>query len=129
MAGLHIAVIEAVGDGRRVIEQGLADLLAEIDFAFLALRGKGGNIETVVVKDGVEDLEAVLIEELGNFVTDQAALLQAAYVGLEGQGLIPAADVEAGDIESDTGAHASRACGRTGPRGEAGFEFQTEAVG
>ena len=43
----------------------LADLLAEIDFAFLPLRGEGGDVQAVVVKDGVEDLEAVLIKSLG----------------------------------------------------------------
>ncbi len=117
MAGFHVAVVEAVGDGRGVIELLFADLLAEIDFAFLALRGEGGNIQTVVVEDGVEDLEAVLIEELGNLVTDEAALLKASNVGLEGQGLVPASDVEAGNIESNTGAHAGRTRGELVPEG------------
>ena len=115
VAGFHVAVIEAVGDGCGVIRLLLADLLAEIDFTFLPLRGESGNIQTVVVEDGVEDLEAVVVEELRNFVTNEAALLQASYVGLEGQGLIPAADVEAGDIEPNTGAHAGGAGRRTGP--------------
>src|ERR1700693_1952245 len=114
MAGLHIAVIEAVGNGRGVIELRLADLLAKIDFAFLPLRGKGSNIQTVVVKNCVEDLESLLIQELRNFVTDDAALLQASQVGPEGQGLIAAADVEPGDIESHPGAYAGGSCGSSG---------------
>src|SRR5271156_5383779 len=98
-----------------MIELRLADLLAEIDFAFLALRRERCNVQTVVVKNGEEDLEAVLIEELGNFVANEATLLQAPNVGLEGQGLVSAADVEAGDIESHARAHASGARRRTGP--------------
>ena len=64
-----------------MIELLLADLLAKIDFAFQPLRGEGGDVETVVVEDGVEDLEAVVVEELGNFVTDEAALLQGVRHG------------------------------------------------
>jgi len=61
----------------------LADLLAEIDFSFQTLRGEGGDVETVVIEGSVEKLKAVTVEELGDFVTDEAALLEAANVGLE----------------------------------------------
>ena len=91
-----------------------SDLLPQIDLALQSLRGEGGDVETVVVKNGVEKLQAIVVEELGNFVTDQAALLQPAHVGLEGQGLVTAAHVKSGDIESDAGTHAGRARGRTG---------------
>ena len=107
----------------------LADLLAQIDFAFQALRGEGGDVQAVVVEDGVEELEAVVVEELGDLVTDQAALLETSDVGLEGQGLIAAGDIEAGDIEFDAGTDAGGSGGSVGAGGQAGFEFQAEAVG
>ena len=89
-------------------------MLAQINFALPALGGEGGDVETVVVKDGVEKLEAVVVEELGDFVTDEAALLQASDMRLEGQGLVAAADVQAGNIESDAGAYAGGAGGSSG---------------
>ena len=107
----------------------LADLLAQIDFAFQPLRGERGDVQAVVVKDGVEKFEALVVEELGDFVTDKAALLQASDVRLEGQGLVAAAHVEAGNVESYARAHASRTGRGIGAGRQAGFEFQAESVG
>ncbi len=104
-------------------------MLPEIDLAFQPLGGESGDVKTVVVKRGVEDLEAVIVEKLGNFIADKTALLKASNVGLEDQSLIPAAHVEAGDIESHAGTDAGGSGRGAGSGGQAGFKFQSEAVG
>ena len=65
-----------------MVELLLSDLLAKIDFAFQALRGEGFDVETVVVKDGIEKFKAVIVQELGDFITNEATLL----VGQRGTG-------------------------------------------
>ena len=79
----------------------LSDLLAKIDLAFQTLRGESGDVETVVVEDGKEELEAVIVEDFGDFITDQTALLEGSNVGLEGEGLVAAAYVETSDVKSN----------------------------
>src|SRR5258708_15514166 len=89
-----------------------SNLLPQIDLAFQSLRRESGHIKTVVVKGGVEEFEAVIVEELGDFVTDQATLLKAANVGLEDQGLVAATHIQAGDVKSDTPTGSCPAAGR-----------------
>ncbi len=71
----------------------LADLLTKTDFALETLRGEGGHVEAVVVIDGEEELEEIVVEDFGDFVADDAELLQSSHVRLKGEGLVAAADV------------------------------------
>jgi len=87
------------------------------------------DVEAVVVKGGVKNLELSVVEELGNFIAEQAPLLQASHVGLESQGLVAAIDIEAGDIQTYAGAHARRAGGVAGAGGQTSFKFQAGIVG
>lgn len=106
-----------------------SDLLAKIDFALETLRRESGDVETVVVEDCEKELEAVTVEDFGDFITDQTALLKASDVGLEDEGLVAAANVEAGDIKSHAGTNAGRAGWRAGTGRQARCEFQADAVG
>lgn len=57
VAGLHAAVVKMVSDRTR-----FADLLAQVDLALEALRGEGGNVKTVVVEEGEDQLEVFAVE-------------------------------------------------------------------
>src|SRR5258706_7890953 len=65
VAGLYAAEVEAVGDGTGVVGLLCSDLLPQIDLALQSLRGEGGDVETVVVKNRVEKLQANVVEQLG----------------------------------------------------------------
>src|SRR5262249_34475715 len=59
---------------------GIADLLAQADFSFQALRGERCDIQAVVVEDRVNEFELVVIKQLRDRVADEPPLLQSADV-------------------------------------------------
>src|SRR5271165_4965565 len=93
VAGFLPAEIPAIGN--RIgsgsgpwLDAGVPELLPQVDLAFQPLRSERRHIQTVVVENRVDQLELVVVQQLGNGVTDQPTLLQAPDVRLEGQGLV-----------------------------------------
>jgi hypothetical protein len=52
--------------------------LQDLQIAFQAFRGKGGDVYGVVVKRSGSETKVVQVQEAGDVVTDEGFLLQAA---------------------------------------------------
>ena len=120
---------QRIGSGARTrLGPGIPELLAKIDLPLQALGSECRYVKTVVVENGVRQLEFVVVEQLWNGVTDQPTLLQAAYVRLEGQSLVAPAEVQPGHIEFHSRAHASRTLGRGRSGRLSSLELQSKSV-
>src|SRR5579863_4372457 len=130
ICGPHPAEIEAVGDRtgprpRAWLFPRAAKLLAQVDLPFHPLRSESRNIQAVVVEDGIDQLELIVIEQLRNFVADESPLLQPPNVGLERHRPIPAQEIQSRHIKTHSGAES----GRTLRPGSSRLKFQSNPVG
>ena len=134
VSGLHQTKIPPIGNRIRSgtsprLISGVSDLLPQVDFSLQALRSEGRDIQTVVVENGIDQLELVIVEQLGNGVTDQTALLQAAHVRLKRQSLVAPPKVQPRHVKLDSRTHPCGALGRRTPGRLSGLELQSKPVG
>ena len=85
---LDAAVLETVKH-----RTGLTEPLLGLHGSLQAPGGKRGDVKRVVIEGGESQPQVVAVEPAGRIVADQGTLLKAAYVRLEGNGVIPAAEV------------------------------------
>src|SRR5450432_1862195 len=130
IAGPHPPEVEAVGQRTRPrpcvrLRSRAAELLPQVDLPFQPLGSKSGNIQAVIVKNCVDQLELFVVKQLWNLIADQTPLLQPPHMGLKRYRPVPTQKIKPGDIEADSRAESSR----TLRPGSSGLEFQSNTVG
>src|SRR5712692_1446939 len=125
VAGLNPAISEAVvHNADRCPRQAFADDLLGLHRTFQTLGSKGGDIERIVVERGEREPPIRAVEPTRGVVTDKAALLQAAYVALEGNGVVAATKVKTGHAKRHARAHSGLSQTLVG----ASLKLQSQAV-
>ena len=101
VAGLNPTVRKTIVHQARLVD----DLLG-LHRSFQALRSKRCHIQGVVVEPGDRKPPTGAPKQARRAVADEAALLQLAHIGFEGNGVIPPTKIQARNIKRGARAHA-----------------------